>query len=143
MMVEGDSSRLIAPGLLVLPLKTSAISIGIIMKLTSLLGVAVVLLATTAFAHDLTYLGPIRSRETKTVKVDLPPGKLTIEITSSGTDTKFNCQFSASYGIVFEQLNVIKCLGNVVTQSDSSMNVSVTNLGKDSDYRIWVHDTRQ
>jgi hypothetical protein len=114
------------------------------MKLTSLtLGAAFVLLATTAFAHDLTYLGPIRAKETKTVKVDLPPGKLTIEVTSSGTNTKFNCQFSTNYGgVVFEQLNVSKCLGNVVVQSDSSINVGVTNLGSDSDYRIWVHDTR-
>jgi hypothetical protein len=114
------------------------------MKLTSLLGAALVLFATTAFAHDLTYFGPIKAKETKTVKVDLPAGKLTIEVTSSGTDTKFNCQFSSSYGgVVFEQLNVTKCLGNVVAQSDSSMNLTVTNLGKDSDYRIWVHDTRQ
>lgn len=116
------------------------------MKLISLtLGTALVLLATTAFAHDLTYFGPIKAGATKTVKVDLPVGKLTVEITSSSLDTKFNCQFSySSYGgVVDEQRDTHKCLRNFIVQSDSSMNVSVTNLDKDSDYRIWVHDTRQ
>jgi hypothetical protein len=113
------------------------------MKTTSVaLVAAVILLATTVFAHDLSYLGPIKAGATKTVKVDLPAGRLTVEVTSSSAETKFNCQFSYSYGgVVDEQRDTHKCLRNFLVQSDSSMSVSVTNLGKESDYKIWVHDT--
>lgn len=114
------------------------------MKLTTLLGAAVVLISATAFAHDIGYICPIKSKETKTVKVDLPAGKLTVEVTASVPNTTFNCQFSSTYGgVVDEQKNTQKCLRNFIVQSDSSMNVSVTNLGKDADYRVWVHDTGQ
>lgn len=112
------------------------------MKLSLLFGLAVALISTTALAYDLTYLGPIKAKETKVVRVDLPIGKLSVEVTSSNAETRFNCQFSSSYGgVVFEQNNVAKCVSNVVTQGDTSMNVSVSNLGRDSDYKIWVHDT--
>ena len=112
------------------------------MKLTHLLGAAIVLFASTASAHDLTYTGPIKEHETKNIKVELPAGKLTVEVFSSGGDTKFNCSFATSYaGVVFVQNNTPKCVGNVVMTSDSSMMVTVTNLSKESDYKIWVHDT--
>ncbi len=111
------------------------------MKFTSLLGVSLVLFATTAFAHDLTYVGPIKTGETKNVKVELPVGKLTVEVYSSFPDTKFNCQFQAGYGgIVFEQTNTSRCVSRVVIQSETTMSVSVKNLSKDADYKIWVHD---
>lgn len=113
------------------------------MKLSSLIGAAIVLVATTAFAYDLTYLGPIKAHETKSVKVDLPAGKLTVEVYSTFPETRFNCDFSTNYGsVVFVQRNTPRCVGNVVMQSDASMTVSVTNLGKDSEYKIWVHDTQ-
>ena len=112
------------------------------MKFTHLLGAAIVLFAATSFAHDLTYIGPIKSQESKSVKVDLPAGRLTIEVTSSNADTKFDCWFAAPYGGVTDvQKDTHKCLRNFIIQSDSTMNVSVYNLGKESDYRIWVHDT--
>lgn len=128
------------PGLLVLPLKTSAISKDTVMKLSALFGVAIVLFSTVASAYDLTYLGPIKSRETKSVKVELPVGKLAIDVSSDDSDTKFNCQFSSAYGIMFEQNNVAKCSANVSVTSDTSMTVSVTNLSKDTHYKIWVHN---
>lgn len=114
------------------------------MKISTLFGAAALLLATTALAHDLTYMGPIKSKETKTVRVELPSNsKLSVEVFST-YDTKFNCQFSSSYGgIVFEQTNTDRCVTSVNVTSESSMSVSVTNLGKDADYRIWVHDARQ
>lgn len=113
------------------------------MKLASLLGAAIVLCATTALAHDLTYTGPIKSGETKSVKVNLPDGKMTVEVFSPNVETKFNCQFSYTYGgVVDEQKNTPKCLRNFIVQSENTMVVSLTNLGKDSDYRIWVHDTK-
>lgn len=114
------------------------------MKISTLFGIAVLLFATSALAYDLTYLGPIKAKESKTVRVELPRGPLTLEVSSSFKDTKFNCQFSASYGgVVFEQNNTDRCIANVNSTSDNSMSVTVTNLGKDSDYRIWVHDARQ
>lgn len=112
------------------------------MKLSALLGAAIVLFSTFALAHDLTYMGPIKAGETKTVKVEVPSGRLTVEVFSSFPDTKFNCQFQSGYaGIIFEQTNTSKCVGKIVNQSDTTMSVSVKNLGKDSDYKIWVHDS--
>ena len=111
------------------------------MKLSALLSSAFVLFATSALAHDLTYLGPIKAGETKTVKVEVPAGKLTVEVYSSFPDTKFNCQFQAGYaGIIFEHTNTSRCVSKISNQSDTTMSVSVKNLGKDSDYKIWVHD---
>ncbi len=130
------------PGLLVYPLKTSITIKEFAMKISALFGVAVALLSTVALAHDLTYMGPIKANETKTVKVELPAGKLTIEVYSSSPSTKFNCQFQSGYGsVVFEQANTYRCVGRVLIQSDSTLNVSVKNLGADSDYKIWVHDS--
>jgi len=110
------------------------------MKFSAMFTAAILLVSATALAHDLTYMGPIKSNETKNVKVELPAGKLAIEVYSTSPDTKFNCQFQATYGVVFEQLNTSRCVGRTVTQSDTTLNVSVHNLGKDSDYKIWVHD---
>lgn len=113
------------------------------MKLSLLFGLAIALVSTTALAYDLTYLGPIKSKETKVVRVDLPSGKLEVDVTSDDPATRFNCQFSSNYGgVVFEQSNVAKCVANVNMQSDTSVNVSVTNLTADSSYRIWVHDSK-
>lgn len=114
------------------------------MKITALFGAAVLLFATSVLAYDLTYMGPIKSKETKTVRVELPSNsKLTVEVFST-YDTKFTCQFSASYGgVVFEQPNTDRCVLNLNTTTDTSMTVGVSNLGKDADYRIWVHDVRQ
>ena len=112
------------------------------MKLPSIIAAAILFVSATALAHDLTYLGPIKANETKTVKIELPPGKLTVEVFSSSPETKFNCQFQTGYGSpVFEQTNTSRCVGRLVNQSDTTMGVSVKNLGKDSDYKIWVHDS--
>ena len=101
----------------------------------------ILFVSTTALAHDLTYLGPIKSNETKNVKVELPAGKLLVEVYSSSPETKFNCQFQSGYGsVTFEQTNVSRCMSKIVTQSDTTLIVSVKNLSKDSDYKIWVHD---
>lgn len=111
------------------------------MKFTSLIGAAILFVSSVALAHDLTYLGPIKANETKTVKVELPAGKLVVEVFSSSPETKFNCQFQSGYGgVVFEQTGVSRCVSRTTTQSDTTLQVSVKNLGKDSDYRIWVHD---
>jgi hypothetical protein len=113
------------------------------MKLSALFGVAIVFISATALAYDLTYLGPIKAKETKAVKVELPAGKMAVEVTSDDADTRFNCQFVGStYGVVFEQNNVAKCFTNVNVQSDTIMTVNVTNLGKESSYKIWVHDPK-
>lgn len=113
------------------------------MKLSALFGVAIVFLSATALAYDLTYLGPIKSKETKSVKVELPTGKFAVEVSSEDAATRFNCQFTSSYGgVTFEENNVAKCFTNVVTQNDTSMTVNVTNLTADSSYRIWVRDAK-
>jgi hypothetical protein len=112
------------------------------MKLPALFGAALILLSTVALAHDLTYMGPIRANETRSVKVELPAGRLTVEVFSSSPETKFNCQFQTGYGgPVFEQANTSRCVSRIVNQSDTTMSVIVRNLGKDSDYKIWVHDS--
>jgi hypothetical protein len=112
------------------------------MKFPTIITAAILLVSATAFAHDLTYLGPIKANETKNVRVEIPAGKLTVEVYSSSPDTKFNCQFQTGYGgVVFEQVDTHRCVGRFVTQSDATMNVGVHNLGKDSDYKIWVHDS--
>jgi len=111
------------------------------MKFSAMFAAAILLVSVTALAHDLTYMGPIKANETKNVKVELPTGKLTIEVYSSSPDTKFNCQFQAGYGgVVLEQVDTHRCVGRFVTQSDTTMSVGVRNLGRDSDYKIWVHD---
>lgn len=110
------------------------------MKFYGIITATILLVSATALAHDLTYMGPIKSNETKNVKVELPAGKLAIEVYSTSPDTKYNCQFQVAYGVVFEQTNTSRCVGKTVTQSDTTLNISVKNLGKDSDYKIWVHD---
>ena len=112
------------------------------MKLPALFGTALILFSTVALAHDLTYMGQIKASETKTVRVELPAGKLTVEVFSSSPETKFNCQFQSGYGsVVFEQTNTPRCVGKVVIQSDTTLHVSVKNLGKETDFKIWVHDS--
>jgi hypothetical protein len=113
------------------------------MKLSSLLAAAVLLVAGTALAYDLTYLGPIKTKETKTVKVRLPDGKSKIEVWSPSGNGKVTCRFAtATYGgVVVEQSNVDRCIILPIVSGETDITVSVTNLeNKDSDYRIWVHD---
>ena len=111
------------------------------MKISSILLLSILLISGSASAYDLTYLGPIKAHETKNVRVDIPSGQSTIEVFSSSKDTKFNCEFTSSYGgFVFEQKNTDKCLANLKSQSESSLIIQLTNLGNDSDYKIWVHD---
>jgi hypothetical protein len=111
------------------------------MKLASLLTVAALCVALPAMAYDLTYMGPIKSKETKSVKVHLPDCKSQVEVWSS--DGKISCQFAtATYGgVVVEQNNVARCNIIPIVKGDTDIVVNVTNLeNKDSDYRIWVHD---
>lgn len=112
------------------------------MKFPAIITAAILFVSATAFAHDLTYLGPIKANETKNVRVELPVGKITVEVYSSSPDTKFNCQFQTGYGgVVSEQVDTHRCVSRFVTQTDATLSVSVKNLGNDSDYKIWVHDS--
>lgn len=147
-MVEASGLSSGSPVVCWLPIKTSAtlhrgyIHSEVHMKFSAIITAAVLLVSATALAHDLTYMGPIKANETKTVKVELPTGKLTVEVYSTSPATKFNCQFQSGYGgIIFEQNNTARCVGKTVTQSDTTLTVSVKNLGPDSDYKIWVHDS--
>lgn len=112
------------------------------MKLTNLLIAAVLTFASSALAYDLSYLGPIKAKETKSIKVHLPVGKTQIEVWSPSDGGKITCRFGTSlYGVVLEQSNTAKCTINPVVKDETDMTVDVTNLeNKDSDYRIWVHD---
>jgi hypothetical protein len=113
------------------------------MKLSSLFVVAALCVAAPALAYDLTYLGPIKAKETKSIKVHLPEGKSKVEIWSPSDNGKVTCQFgTATYGgVVVEQSNVSRCVILPAVSSETDITVSVTNLeNKDSDYRIWVHD---
>jgi len=109
----------------------------------SLIALSIVFVTGAAFAHDLTYLGPIKNKESVSLKLELPKGELTVEVFSSDKDTKFNCDFGFTYGeVVLEQTNTSKCFGNFNVTSHSAMLMKVTNLSKDSDYKIWVHNRR-
>jgi|SRR5579885_628846 len=113
------------------------------MKITSLFAAAALLVAVPALAYDLTYMGPIKAKETKSIKVHLPDGKSQVEVWAS--DAKINCQFAtATYGgVVIEQNAVARCNIIPIVKGDTDIVVSVTNLeNKDSDYRIWVHDPK-
>lgn len=110
------------------------------MKFSSLFVIAGLLIAAPALAYDLTYMGPVKAKETKTVKVHLPDGKSQIEVWTD--DGKVSCQFATSTygGVVVEQNEVSRCNIVPVVKGETDIMVSVTNLGKDSNYRIWVHD---
>lgn len=111
------------------------------MKYISTIILAILLVTTPAFAHDLTYYGPLKAKESKSVNVDLPAGKLTIEVFST-TGAKLDCKFVA-LGVAFEQNNSPKCLVNVNVVSTGHIAVEVSNPeNKESDYKIWVHDTK-
>lgn len=112
------------------------------MKLISLIGVAALFVATSAFAYDMSYMGPIKAKETKSIKIHLPAGKSIVEVWSPGGNSKFNCQFAASaYGVEFEQTNTTKCLINPLVKDDMDIQVNITNLeASQTDWRIWVHD---
>lgn len=112
------------------------------MKLISSIVLAALLVAVPAFAYDLSYIGPIKAKETKSVNVFLPDGKSRVDVSSGGAATKFNCKFqTASYGgVVLEQNNTAKCSILPVVRGDTQIVVTLTNLGSDSDYKIWVHD---
>ena len=110
------------------------------MKLISLLTVAALCVAVPALAYDLTYMGPIKAKESKTIKVHLPDGKSQVEV---WTDGKISCSFAtASYGgVTVEQNDVARCNLVPVVSGETDVTVKVTNLeSKDTQYRIWVHD---
>lgn len=112
------------------------------MKLISAIILAALCIAVPAYAYDLAYLGPIKAKETKSINVSLPDGKSRVDVSSSSETTKFNCKFqTSSYGgVVLEQNNTAKCSILPVVKSDTQIVVTLTNLGNDSDYKIWVHD---
>lgn len=110
-------------------------------KFISTIILAILLVTVPAFAHDLTYYGPLKAKETKAINVDLPAGKLTIEIFST-TGSKLDCRFVA-LGVAFEQNNTPKCTVNLNVASTGHIEVQVYNPeNKESDYKIWVHDTK-
>lgn len=113
------------------------------MKFINLIVLAALCITTPALAYDMSYIGPIKSKETKSIKVHLPDGKSRIEVWSPNGNGKLTCKFAtASYGgMEFEQTNTTKCVINPLVKNNLEIIISITNLeNKDSDWRIWVHD---
>jgi len=113
------------------------------MKLVSLATVAVLFLALPAY--DMSYMGPIKAKETKQVKIHLPSGRSTVEVWEPTDNGKLDCKFatSAYSGIEVEQDNTNKCIISFDVKDDTDYMVKISNLEvKDSNWRIWVHDTK-
>src|SRR5208282_3386996 len=53
------------------------------MKMTSLFGVAVVCLATSAFAYDMTYILPVKAGHFDSSRVELPEGNSSVTVRAS------------------------------------------------------------
>lgn len=103
------------------------------------LGAMILAITTSALAYDLTYVGRIKAKETKAVKIFLPEGKAQVDVWDGG---KISCQFNSSgyYGPTMEQADVAKCSMVIVSPHDSDMWVSLSNLeNKDNDFNIQVH----
>lgn len=103
--------------------------------------IAIVCIAMPALAYDMTYVGDVVAKSTKTVKVTLPIGKSTVEVFSTTNDHKFNCQFGVDGRIHTEQQNVTKCLINPTVDSETKFDITIVNLeDKNLDYRIVIQD---
>ena len=77
-----------------------------------------------------TYAGTLKSRETKTTKVDVPAGQTTIEVFNPVDETRLNCSFidTATNKVQLEQVNVGVCRWSFGTKIPVVINVSATNL---------------
>lgn len=103
------------------------------------LAAMILAITTSASAYDLTYIGRIKAKETKSVKIYLPEGKSQVDVWDGG---KITCQYNSSgiYGPTIEQANVSKCSITIVSPHDSDMWISLSNLEeKDNDFNIQVH----
>lgn len=108
------------------------------MKFYSIIIVFVILIAAPALAYDLTYFGPLKAKEARSLEIQIPKGKSIIDV-SSTNDSPLNCKFGTSFGLSVLQNN--KCKLYVLSDSLSHMSVEISNpLDKSSDYKIWVHD---
>lgn len=114
-----------------------------IMKLSVMIGLSVLLLASTAMANNETYMVHSHAHETTQVAVDLPIGKSAVEVWGAGGES-ISCTFidRATGNIAYEAHNVKRCLGLANTEDVVHLFVNVIN-GNDTDldFKIWVHST--
>jgi hypothetical protein len=114
------------------------------MKLSLLIGAAILFLSGTAIAHDMTYLALAKPHETKQMSVDLPAGKSVVEVWSED-HSKISCTFvqRATGEVVYEATNVDRCIGNAKLTLPVIITMRITNHeDKDAYLRVWVRDSR-
>jgi hypothetical protein len=103
-----------------------------------------ILISALAFAkQDLTLIGHLQPKETKTSTLNLTPGKLHIEVYSTDHQSKLSCQFiDADSGLVsVEQKDVTRCVGNLASKVPVKLNVKISNQQTNLvDYRITVKE---
>ena len=109
------------------------------MKITSLFGAAILCLATSAFAHDMTYIGQVKPHETVTWKVELPEGKSTTQVSTSTPET-ISCTFYNSEGmVIFDAKSVSFCLYDRDIPADTISALITNESNQVLSLNIWVH----
>jgi hypothetical protein len=112
------------------PLKTSAtFNQDTKMKIASLFGVAIVCLATSAMAYDMTYIVPVKAHHTESSRVELPSGSSSVIVRSG--DKTISCSVTdtaTGNPAAPDQSNVTACYFNARGLTAShSVYVKVTN----------------
>jgi len=100
--------------------------------------------AMVALYTDTTYLGTLKSQDSKILVLDLPEGTTSIEVFNPNDDSKLNCSFTdlGTEFIGLEQNKVTRCTGRVNNKQPLKLEVSFTNLAdKVIDYRVIVKTT--
>lgn len=98
------------------------------MKIVSLVGIAVICLASTAFAYDMSYLCSVKPHESHVGQINLPAGKSTVRVTA--TDYKnITCRFidPGTGNNAFLATNVPVCLANANLTLPRRLIVKITN----------------
>lgn len=116
----------------------------LIMKFPTILGAAVLFIASTAMAYDMTYMSSLNPRETKSVAINLPAGKSMTEVWGTNGET-ISCTFidPGTGNAAYQAKNVQRCVGRADLSLPSNLTVKITNSDmKSFEFRIWVHDVQ-
>jgi hypothetical protein len=114
------------------------------MKFSTLFGAAIVFFSATALAGDMTYLSSAKSRETRSMLVDLPSGKSQVDVWGTDNET-ISCVFvdRGTGNVAYEATNVTRCVGTANLTLPTTIQAKITNNGnKDIQFRVWVRSTK-
>jgi hypothetical protein len=112
-------------------------------SLVSLIGLAAMVVATTAYAaYDWTYPSSAKAHATTWASVEVPAGPMVVQVLpDQGAHISCSVLDQATNKVLYQSNHVAMCMAHANAKEAHVALISVTNESdEDITFKIWVHD---